>query len=99
MKKLIIKDKQLRSKIKNDEKKCFVLKTIFQNSNLFSLPRWNAYSQLKKLGKVSSKVSTTYRCVYTINRKRFNKFTPFSRQVFLKLIRSGKLSGLRKSSW
>ena len=99
MKKLLAKDKKFRLQLKKQEKKYFVLKIIFQNSNLFTLIRWNAYFQLKALGETISKVSVSSRCVYTINRKRFNKLVPFSRYVFLKLIRSGQLSGLRKSSW
>lgn len=99
MKKLIVKDKKLRLKLKTQEKQFFILKTILQNSNLFTLIRWNAYLQLKTLGESNSEVSVSSRCLYTINRKRFNTLTPFSRYVFLKLIRSGKISGIRKSSW
>ena len=99
MKKLITKDNKLRLKLKLQEKQSFVLKTIFQNSNLFTLIRWNAYFQLKKFGEISSKVSTSPRCLHTINRKRFNTLAPFSRYVLLKLIRSGKISGVRKSHW
>lgn len=99
MKKLITKDKRLRSNLEKQEKQYFVLKTIFQNCNLFTLIRWNAYTRLKALGEVSSEISQVPRCVYTINRKRFNALAPFSRYIFLKLVRSGKLSGLRKSSW
>ena len=99
MKKLIIKDKKLRLTIKTKEKQYFILKTIFQNSNLFALIRWNAYLQLKTLCEGGSKVSISPRCVYTVNRKRFNTFAPFSRYILLKLIRSGKLSSIRKSSW
>jgi ribosomal protein S14 len=99
MKKLITKDKELRLKVKKQEKQYFVLKSIFQNSNLFMLIRWNAYLHLKSLGETDSKVSISARCVYTVNRKRFNRSAPFSRHVFLKLIQSGKLSGFRKSSW
>lgn len=99
MKKLIIIDKKLRSNLKVYEQQYFILKIIFQNSNLFTLVRWNAYLRLKLLGKVSSSVSLSPRCLYTINRKRFNSLTPFSRYVFLKLIRSGELSGYGKSSW
>ena len=99
MKKLLIKDKKLRLKLKKQEKQYFILKAIFQNANYFNLLRWNAYIQLKSLGKLSSKVSIVPRCVYTINKKRFNSFTPFSRYVLLKLIRFGKLSGIRKASW
>lgn len=99
MKKLIIKDKKLRFKLKTQEKEYFVLKTIYQNSNFFALTRWNAYFKLKSLGEDGSKISTSSRCVYTVNRKRFNALAPFSRYVFLKLVRSGQLSGARKSSW
>jgi len=99
MKKLITKDKKLRLQLKKQEKQYFALKTIFQNSNLFMLIRWNAYLKLKTFGEKCSEVSILSRCIYTINRKRFNGLTPFSRYVFLKLVRSGKLAGLRKSSW
>lgn len=99
MKKLITKDNKLRLALELQEKQIFVLKTIFQNSNLFTLIRWNAYLQLKKLSKTSSKTSISSRCLYTTNRKCFNTWAPFSRYVLLKLIRSGKISGLRKSHW
>ncbi len=29
------------------------------------------------------------RCFYTVNKKRYGKFTTFSRHVFLKIIRAG----------
>lgn len=99
MKKLIAKDKKLRVKLKVQEKKQFILKTIFQNSNLFALIRWNACFQLKLLGKNGSITSTSPRCLYTVNRKQFNCLSPFSRHVLLKLLRSGQISGFRKSSW
>ena len=99
MKRLIIKDQKLRLKLREQEKHYFILKAIFQNANFFNLVRWNAYIQLKLLGKLNSKVSIAPRCVHTINKKRFNSFAPFSRYVLLKLIRSGKLSGIRKASW
>lgn len=99
MKKLIIKDKKLRSELKKQEKQYFILKSIFQNSKLFVLIRWNAYRHLKTLSEINSKISKSFRCVYTINRKRFNSLTPFSRHVFIKLVQSGQISGLKKSSW
>jgi hypothetical protein len=99
MKKLIIKDKKLRLVIQHREKNFFVLKRIFQNSNLFPLIRWNAYFQLSILGSENSITSISPRCIYSLNRKRFNKLTPFSRHVLLKIIRNGKISGIRKSNW
>jgi ribosomal protein S14 len=99
MKKLLEKDKKLRLQIKHSEHQNFILKSIFQNFNFFILIRWNAYLKLKTLTKGNSSVSLVPRCLSTINKKRFNKLTPFSRHVFLKLIRSGQISGLQKSSW
>ena len=99
MKKLLEKDKKLRLKIKQVEKQNFVLKSIFKNFNFFILIRWNAYFKLKTLNKGNSIISLSPRCLMSINKKRFNKLTPFSRHIFLKLIRSGKISGIQKSSW
>ena len=99
MKKLIIKDQKLRKNFKSSEKLHFVLKLITNNLHLFSLLRFNASSKLKNFSKTNSKVSLSNRCIYTFNKTRFNKLTRFSRQIFLKLIRSGKISGLRKITW
>jgi len=99
MKKLLEKDKNLRLNIKKIEKQHFVLKHIFKNSNFFTLIRWNAFSKLKTLSLLGSKVSLSSRCLKSINKKKFNKLTTFSRHIFLKLIRSGGVSGIQKSSW
>lgn len=99
MKKLLEKDKKHRLKIGVVEQQNFILKSIFKNLNYFTLIRWNAFLKLKKSSKNSSKISTINRCVYTVNKKRFNKHTLFSRYVFLKLIRSGDINGMQKSSW
>lgn len=99
MKKLLEKDKVLRVKIKNAEKQHFILKSIFKNTNFFVLIRWKAFLKLKALGFENSTVSLASRCLQTINKKKFNKLTLFSRHVFLKLIRSGLISGMKKASW
>lgn len=99
MKKLLEKDKKRRQKIIFTETKTFILKSIINNLNYFDLLRWNASLKLKKLIQTNSKTSLTSRCLFTINKKRFNKLTGFSRQVFLKKIRSGVVTGIKKSSW
>jgi ribosomal protein S14 len=99
MKKLLERDKNLRLKIKKNEKQSYILKSIFKNFNFFTLVRWNAYLKLKNLTKTNSSVALSYRCLASINKKRFNKLTVFSRHIFLKLIRSGNISGFQKSSW
>ncbi len=99
MKKLIEKDKKLRDQLKKNEKQHYILKSILKNSNFFVLIRWNAYLKLKSLTKKNSSTALSYRCLASINKKRFNKLTTFSRHIFLKLIRSGSIYGFQKSSW
>jgi ribosomal protein S14 len=99
MKKLIQKDLKLRENISINEVKHFILKSIFKNFNFFILIRWNAFLKLKKLTKNASKISTINRCLTSVNKKRFNKLTSFSRHIFLKTIRSGFINGIKKSSW
>ena len=99
MKKLFTKDKENRKNIKQFELEHFVLKQISTNSNFLKTVRWNALSKLSKMSKKNSKTIISNRCVQTINKKTFNKFTNFSRTVFLKLVKSGYISGMRKSSW
>lgn len=85
--------------LKKQEKQYFVLKSIFQNFAFFMLIRWNAYRLLEFLAKINSKVSIVFRCIYTVNRKRFNASMPFSRYVLFKLSQAGQISGLKKASW
>lgn len=99
MKKLLEKDKKRCFKVDKIDQKHFILKSILKNSNFLFLIRWNAFLKLKLLAKNNSKVSITNRCLLTINKKRFNKYTTFSRHIFLKLIRSGYVSGLQKANW
>lgn len=99
MKKLIQKDKKLRNTISINETKHFILKSIVKNLNFFILIRWKAFLKLKELAQGASKISLTNRCLSSINKKRFNKLTSFSRHIFLKNIRAGSVNGIKKSSW
>jgi ribosomal protein S14 len=99
MKKLIEKDKKVRKDIKKFEKKKFVLKMIQNNLNLPHLVRFNASHLLNKISKTGSKTLISNRCVTTINKKKFGKFTNYSRIFFLKLAQNGKIYGLTKASW
>lgn len=99
MKKLIAKDKKLRKILHTDEKTNFILKLIINNSNLLKLTRWNAIKSLEVLANNRSKAAITYRCRETVNKKRFNKYTFNSRQLFLKSIRFGLIHGLQKACW
>ena len=99
MKKLVAKDKKIREKVKNLEKKRFIFQTISNNSNLSHLIRFNAFSKLNQLSVKASKTFISNRCVNTFNKKKSNKLTNFSRIIFLKLARNKKIHGLGKSSW
>jgi ribosomal protein S14 len=99
MKKLFAKDRENRKLIKETELQRFILKQISTNSNFLKTTQWNALYKISSLSKKSSKTVLSNRCVKTINKKTFHKFTNFSRTVFLKLIKSGHISGMRKSSW
>ena len=99
MKKILSKDKKHRNIIKKLELKHFILKQISNNNNFQKNTKWNAFTNLSYLPKSSSKTYITNRCVKTVNKKTFHKFSKFSRMVFLKLARNGFISGLRKSSW
>ena len=99
MKKLFAKDKKNRKIVKQLELEHFILKQISTNSNFIKTVRWNALHKLSSLPKSSSKTVLSNRCIKTINRKTFHKFSKFSRVVFLRLVKSGQISGIRKSSW
>lgn len=99
MKKLFAKDKRNRQTVKELELKHFILKQIATNSNYSKTTQWNALNKLSTMTKTSSKTMLSKRCIKTTNKKTFHKFTNFSRTVFLKLVKSGYISSLRKSSW
>lgn len=99
MKKILVKDKQLRIYLRNYEKIFFVLNCIANNSNFSKFVRWKAILKIKIINYHKSKSLLTNRCIETINKKRFNKLTQYSRQLFIRLIREGKIYGFQKSSW
>ena len=99
MRKLLESDKHLRAKLQKTDKQHFILKSLFKNDNFSLLIRWKAFLKLKQIGTSASEISLVPRCVLTVNKKRFNKLTLFSRHAFLKLVRSGQIHGFKKSSW
>jgi len=67
--------------------------------NLANLLRFNALNKTSKIQKKTSKTYISNRCIITINKKKFSKFSKFSRVVFLKLARGNKIFGLSEASW
>ena len=99
MKKLIEKDKKIRKKIKKLEKNKFILKIILNNINLPYLLRFNASNNFNSITKKASKTFISNRCITTVNKKKFGKFTHYSRIFFLKLARNKKIHGITRASW
>ena len=99
MKKLFTKDVKNRETVKQLELERFILKQISTNSNFLRATRWNALLKLSGLPREGSKTVLSNRCIKTVNKKAFHKFSNFSRTVFLKLVKSGQISGIKKSSW
>jgi len=99
MKKLVKKDKKNRNLLFTYETKRFILKNIMKNNNFSIMVRWKALLKLSQMLKMSSSTFFGNRCIFTGRRKRINQFYSFSRIMFLKLVRSGYLNGLKKSSW
>jgi ribosomal protein S14 len=99
MKKQVRKDRLNRNLLFIDEIKRFLLKNIVKNNNFSVLIRWKAVLKIAKMLKGGSSTVFCNRCILTGRRKRINKFYSFSRIMFLKLVRFGHLSSLKKSSW
>lgn len=96
MKQLVIKDKKYRLNIKFTETWFFILKRITQNFNIFVLIWLNAFLFLNDSKQKKSKTFLITKCLHTINKKRFNKLTVLSRQVFLNKIWFGLVIGIQK---
>jgi ribosomal protein S14 len=99
MKKLLGKDKAKRINVRSKELLQFISKSISNNLNYHSLIRWNAISKLNHNSTKLSIASLSNRCQFSVNKKRLNKYTFLSRHIYLKLIRSGKITGTQKTSW
>jgi small subunit ribosomal protein S14 len=99
MKKSKRKDTKNRHSLFLFETKRFILKNMIKNSNFSVVIRWKAALKIAKMLKNSSTTVYGNRCILTGRRKRINALYSFSRIMFLKLVRFGYLSGLKKSSW
>jgi len=100
MKKILERDKKIRKKLEKFDKKKLILKMILNNFNFFKLVRVDAKVKLNKIFFLSSSISRiSNRCVETINKKKFNKLTNFSRMIFLRIVRNNDVCGVEKSTW
>ena len=98
MKKMLYKDLSKRKIVASIETKKLLLKSIYKNSGIATFVRWKAFNCLINLPKNGNLSRVKYRCIFTGNSSKNNKHYRFSRLMFLKLARSGNISGLRKST-
>lgn len=99
MKSFLQKDQKNRKIVKFFETKRFILKSIIKNTNLSHLIRLNAICKLTFMTKKSSKVCLVNNCMLTGRKSKIHYSYKFSRLVFLKFVRFGKINGLKKSKW
>lgn len=97
--KQLYKDKRKRYSILNDESKKFILKSIYKNTNVSKIIRWNSGLKFTIFSKSTFNTNLVNRCILTGRKKQIHKNFRFSRLSFLNLARNGYISGLSKSTW
>ena len=99
MKKISIKNKKKTIQFFDNEKGLYVLKLILKNNNFLSAIQRNALLKLQNLEIKSSTSLLNQKCKLTFNTKKYNIYTKYSRHVFLKQLRFGKVYGYQKANW
>ena len=97
--KIIQKDQKNIFIMHKMETKKKLIKAIVENLNYCLTTRWNASTKLHYFSSNSSKSCLVFKCILKGSKKGLNKFFHYSRQIFLKLVRFGAISGLKKASW
>ena len=100
MKKKSQKDKKIRKLFNQQELFQIIVKSVIRNENVSLIVKWKAISKLSNFLGSQNKTRFVNRCILTNRKAKFNNvFKKFSRLSFLRLARTGKISGLKKSSW
>ena len=94
------KDKKIRKLFYQQELIQIFTKSIIRNENLSLIVKWKAILKLSNFSGNYNQTRFVNRCILTNRKAKFNNiFKKFSRLSLLRLARSGKISGLKKSSW
>ena len=100
MKKKLQKDIKIKKHFNQQELNYLILKSLVKNENLPFTTKCNAILKLSIFFKSQNKTQFINRCLLSNGKAKYNRvFKKFSRLSFLLLARSGKISGLKKSSW
>lgn len=97
--KAIQKDQKSIFIVRKIETKKKLIKAIVENWNYCNTARWNASIKLYYFSPNNSKTYLIFKCILKGSKKGMNRFYHYSRQIFLKLIRFGAVSGLKKANW
>ena len=97
--KIIKKSKKNRFFIYKTEIKKKLIKAIIGNCNYSNMTRWNSLINMYYFSSISSKTSLIFKFILKGSKRGINKFYRYSRHTFLKLVRFGVISGLKKASW
>lgn len=94
--KLYKKNKKLINSFVNYTNQYFLLKLFIKNKLLNTLIKYNLILIQHTIFKKFSKVKIINKCCISINKKRFNNITLYSRFIFKKIVLNGKLFGITK---
>ena len=99
MNKLKRKDNAFRKIFKKNELKTTLLKNIQSNFYLTANIRLKSLDMSFASENGAYKTKINNRCIKTVSKKNINKKFKLSRIELLRLIRSGKVYGFKKSVW
>lgn len=99
MKKLKKTDIAARKAFKTAELEKRLFKNVYDNNFLLTQIKWKALELSQRHGSACSKAKSVNRCIETISRKSVHKGFRLSRLSLIKLIRTGKINGVKKSVW
>ena len=99
MKNKVFKDKHKRNLSLLNENKKHILKSIYKNQKIPVTIRWNSSLEFSNSYLKNNFNSLVSRCILTGRKKTLHRHFKLSRLALLKLIRSGGVYGLTKSSW
>ena len=97
MKNKVCADKKKRNLNLQFENKRYVLKSLSKSNKVNKIIKWN--SMLKFTGQIYKGNQFVSRCIFSGQKKKFNKSFNISRLFFLKSARNGVLPGIKKSTW
>ena len=99
MKKLLRKDKNIRSIFQKSELNNLILKSFLKSDKKQSSIKLNALVRLSNHSNNCSIVKINNRCILTTRKSSITKYISLSRLSFLRLANNGLITGVQKITW